>query len=493
MTEDTLVTYRRVAGIEGVELVPDLAAALPLVSDGGRTYAFRLRRGLRYSNGRRVSPQDIRHEIERLFTINSPAIPGGYFGDIVGADRCRPHRSCDLSRGIAVDDPAGTITFHLTRPDGSFLAQLALPFAAAVPAGVSGTTFRSERLPATGPYEVASYRPQRSLTLVRNPRFRQWSVDAQPAGYPDRIVFTLRLSGLGGPVLAHLVEAGRADVAPDLISPPLPERQLEDLLAREPSRLHLDATPSTHFFFLNTRVAPFDNVRVRRAVNDALDRQAFVRMLGPGYSATCHILPPDFPSYERGCPYGDGGAAAVTRAIAVIRAAGDTGKPVTVWAFHVFAREAMFVSSLLDELGFRSRVKVLPQNPDEYFRRIDDSRTRAQIGWFGWSSDFPSENGFLLPLVRCSAWVEASPQATFDPSGYCDRRVDRLLAQAAAAAATDPVAAPMLWRKAERLVLADAPFVPTTNPDNVALVGKRVGNYEYNPQYGVLLDQLWVR
>src|SRR4029077_10073254 len=109
-----------------------------------------------------------------------------------------------------------------------------------------------------------------SFTLIRNRYFRQWSADAQPAGYPDRMTFTDNTRPESS---VHSVEAGKADIAPILLG--LPKAQLRSLATRYPSQLRLSPTPSTDWFFLNTKVSPFDNLEVRRAVNAAFDRQAY--------------------------------------------------------------------------------------------------------------------------------------------------------------------------------------------------------------------------
>ncbi|MGH3055814.1 MAG: ABC transporter substrate-binding protein, partial [Gaiellaceae bacterium] len=174
LTNDGLVGFRRVGGIEGVQPVPDLAVALPTPTDAGRTYIFRLRPGVRYSNGKLVQPADFRTAIERLLESKPAAPTGRYFLDIVGADRCRAGRRCNLSRGIV--GGARTVTFHLTKPDGDFLSKLGLASAAAVPAGTPPPSAKHDHaLPGTGPYRVASYRKGHGLMLVRNRYFRQWS------------------------------------------------------------------------------------------------------------------------------------------------------------------------------------------------------------------------------------------------------------------------------------------------------------------------------
>ena len=135
LTNDGLVTYRKAGGLAGAELVPDLATAIPQPTDGGRTYTFVLRTGIRYSNGARVQPEDIRRGIERAIRSGNPYLAGQYAA-IVGASGCGS-RACDLARGIVTDREAGTVTFHLTRPDPKFLHELAFAMASAVPAGNS--------------------------------------------------------------------------------------------------------------------------------------------------------------------------------------------------------------------------------------------------------------------------------------------------------------------------------------------------------------------
>ena len=155
-TGDGLVGLKRVGGLDGGTLVPDLATSLPEPTNDGRTYTFQLRRGIHYSNGDPVRASDLRRALERAFRIG-PA-PGLFFGALVGADACsksdprRPRESqpplavrghtppCDLSRGVVTNDDARTVTLHLRQPDPAFLYKLAAPFADLVPPEVSMTT-----------------------------------------------------------------------------------------------------------------------------------------------------------------------------------------------------------------------------------------------------------------------------------------------------------------------------------------------------------------
>ncbi len=263
VTNDGLVGYRRTGGPAGDTLVPDLAAALPAPTAGGRTYTFHLRSGIRFSNGTPGRPQDFRRAIERGFAIN--AGPTAYFTGIIGAGQCvRAPARCDLARGIVTNDNADTVTFHLTAPDPEFLYKLAFPLADAVPAGTPDREVGPAQLPATGPYMTQSFVPLHRWVLVRNPRFREWSDQAQPGGYPSRIM--LRLDIPPGPAVSA-VEQNRADV---LLSPP-PGR-IHELATRYPSQLHSGPEGATIGLVLNTRVWPFNVLAARQALNYAIDR-----------------------------------------------------------------------------------------------------------------------------------------------------------------------------------------------------------------------------
>ena len=160
-----------------------------------------------------------------------------YYTGIAGADRCTKKR-CDLSNGIVI---AGrSITFHLVAPDSDFLYKLALPFAVAVPPESPSHDVGTHPIPATGPYNIARYRPHRELVFVRNPFFREWSRAARPDGYPDRIVWRLDQPAAAA---TRAVEDGRADVAYDFV----PSKLLGEVRAQFASQLHIDPIPGTYF------------------------------------------------------------------------------------------------------------------------------------------------------------------------------------------------------------------------------------------------------
>ena len=310
MTNDGLVAFDQTGGFAGTQLVPDLAVSLPTPTNGGTAYTFRLRPNIRYSNGRSVKASDFRATFERDYKIGK--LPVQYYDGIVGAAHCKKdRRRCDLSRGVVANDAARTVTFHLDAPDPDFLYQLALDFAYVLPAGTPPRETGTHALPATGPYMVARYRPNRLLKLVRNPYFHEWSKAAQPDGYPDDIV--VRIGGTPDEAVDEVIR-GKADAFSTAQSenPPSAAR-MDALTTRYASEVHTNPQAATIALFLNTRLPPFNNIDARRALNFAADRAAAVTALGGPEVAqtTCQILPPHFPGYRPYCPFSAGRLAGV--------------------------------------------------------------------------------------------------------------------------------------------------------------------------------------
>jgi YVTN family beta-propeller protein len=343
LTYDGLTGFKRVGGSEGTQLVPDLAVSLPQPTDGGKTYTFRLRAGVRYSTGEPVHPADFRRAVERTFELDSPN--AYFFRTVEGAEDCSRRRThCDLSDGIVADERARTVTFHLTEPDPELLYKLALSGAVAVPRSSAGRAADRHALPGTGPYVIAGYVPGRRLRFVRNPHFRVWSHAARPSGYPDELVFEF---GDSPPSPLRAITRGVADFAITN-----PSEELARLLPQYPSRVHSNARLGVWYVFLNTHLPPFDDVRVRRAVDYAVDRPAFARSAGGPLrgAPTCQMLPPSFPGYRPYCPYGRD----LAKARRLVTKAGTRGTDVAVHSTSGSAFIASPIVSALRALGYRA-------------------------------------------------------------------------------------------------------------------------------------------
>jgi YVTN family beta-propeller protein len=495
MTSDGLVTFNQASGPQGTQLVPDLAVSLPPPTDGGRTYTFRLRANIRYSNGRPLKASDFRYTLERDFKIGQAAL--SYYEGIVGAARCeKSPKRCDLSRGIVTDDDANTVNFHLVAPDPEFLDKLALPFAYVVPAGTPARDAGSRPLPATGPYMIGSYRPK-LLRLVRNPHFHEWSQAAQPDGYPDRIV--VEIGGTPDEAVSDVIR-GKADAFSTSQSEnPPSEDLLTEITTLHASQVHINPQPATIYLFLNTRLAPFDRLDVRRALNYAADRAAAIQAVGgPDIAqATCQILPPHYPGYQPYCPYtagtptqGSWTAPDLAKARALVAHSGTRGMKITFWSWRDLGGLGPYTVKLLRSLGYRASLKV---RGDDFFSVVADSRTKAQIGTGEWISDYPAASGFFNVVLTCASFLPESSDNSND-GAFCDPAIDRQIQQAVSEQATNPDAARGLWERIDRQTVDQAPWVPLVNPKSVDVLSKRVGNYQYSPAgLGVIFDQLWVR
>jgi peptide/nickel transport system substrate-binding protein len=443
-----------------------------------------------------VRPEDFRRAIERNLVIHPGAssISGTnytYYQDIVGGAEClgRPAH-CDLSRGIVTDDEANTVTFHLVRPDPEFLARLAVWSAVAVPRGTPNHNIGTHPLPATGPYEIVS-NTSRQVTLTRNPYFREWSHAAQPDGYADRIVWR---TGASADAAVTAVERATADYTLD----PPPQHRLDEVKTRYASQLNVYPSDMTVQLGLNTRVAPFNDLRVRRALNYAVDRAELARRFGRESRPTCQMLPPYIPGYRPYCPYtlrpnkaGTWSAPDLATAQALIAASPTRGTPITIWSTPAFTTAGRYIVSLLHQLGYPVRIKRL--RADASFAQFGDSRTNAQAFFGTLGPSYPSASEFLNPvLLGCQGFVPNST-SNVNLTEFCDPRFDATVRSALAAEGSNSPTATALWAKADRQITDQAPFVNFATPSVTDFVADRVGNYQYNPQLGVLIDQLWVR
>ena len=350
---------------------------------------------------------------------------------LVGAEGCkrRPPR-CDLSRAVTTDDATGTIVFHLERPSSDFLRQLM--YVAPIPRGTPDRDLGTRPVPSTGPYMIESYVPKRALTLVRNPYFDVWSSVARPDGFPDEI--ELRLGPRDSGVKA--VEEGRADVASAPLEKPEEFAALEDFRARFASQSYVHALQATVLLYLNTAHPPFDDVRVRRAVNYAVDRGEIAASYGRGLNQpTCQLRPPGTVGFQRYCPYtaapsrsGEWKAPDLTRARALVAASGTRGMRVTVWTYPGFWEQAAAASvRALADLGYRATIRRT-KNIETLQARATDKKTQGlqagMIGWYG----VPRAASSLLTGLTCSA---------NDWSFFCDRKVDARMMRALELEATD--------------------------------------------------------
>jgi peptide/nickel transport system substrate-binding protein len=496
LSYDGLTAYQRVGGSGSVQLVPDLAVSLPSPTDGGTTYTFQLRRGIRYSNGEPLRPEDFRRALERDLILGGNTNYGAPFADVIGGAACAPHPShCDLTRGVVTDDAADTVTFHLVEPNPEFLDRLTLPDAYPVPAGIPNHGIGFHPMPDTGAYEWVDASRDR-LTLVRNPYFHEWSHAARPDGYPDKIVIQGNVNWEAG---ITAVERGTADYMVDGV----PADRLAEAQTRFASQLYITPTSLIEGLILNTRTAPFTDILVRQAINYAVDRGKIAALLGEDSQPACQILPVGLPGYRRYCPYTtDPGPAGIwhapnlPEAEHLIDASHTRGTPVTIWNLDEqdLAPADHYLVSLLDRLGYPTHIKNFSDSDPTGPPRVADSRTGVQAALYDIPIGgllFPSAAQVLQIDFACRSFVPHSI-ANSNWSEFCDHRLDSQIDNALDAESNNAPNTAALWAQADQTATNQAPAVPLTTTTDIHLVSARVGNYQYSFAQGVLLDQLWV-
>jgi peptide/nickel transport system substrate-binding protein len=494
ITNDGLVTFKHANNSS--QIVADLATSVPTPTDGGKTYTFKLRKGIRYSNGQPLRASDFVTVIKRQFTVPGPA--NSFYEGIIGATHCAKDPSgCNLSAGVVTDNKTGTVTFHLTAPDPEFLDKLALPFVYAVPRntplhGVGNTT-----LPGTGPYMWKYYKPNCCALLVRNPYFRAWSVAAQPPGNPDRILYKFGL-----PVESEVteVENGQADWMFD--QPPAD--RLTELGTKYASQTHISVTPAFYYMALNVNIPPFNNLKARQALNYGINRAAYVKIFGGPELATpsCQVLTPGLPGYKQYCPYtahpaaggfGPWRGADLAKARRLLAQSGEKGARVAVVGTTDDVGRAItqqFVSDM-NKIGFNASVKLLSGGIQ--YPYVQNSDNHVQVAYSDWYQDYPAASDFLDVLFGCSYFHPGS-DASPNESGFCDRSIQANMSQAYKLAENgNMTAANNLWSKVDQQVTRQAPLVSLFIPRVVNVVSRRVRGFQFSPLWYFLCDQAWVK
>jgi peptide/nickel transport system substrate-binding protein len=516
-TYDGLVTFRKAGGAAGSTVVPDLAVSLPVPTDGGLTYTFTLRDGIRFSNGHVLTPDDVVATVERV--LLGKGYSRFYFTEIVGASTCTPKdpAACDLTEGVVADAQAGTVTFHLIRPAPDFLKALATPWSAIVPAGTP-IELEGEPIPATGPYAISDVRDDGSLVLERNPSFEEWSTDAQPAAFADRV--EIHVVGQNQRDQVAMVERGEADVGLDGV----PTDLVEELERRASDQMVVTPFRAIGALALNTGTHPFERRDARAAVAYALDRVELSRAwsevaanaddpsVAEFAEPACQILPPSTPGYAPYCPFTTPGADPagtwagpdLARALRLVERSGTAGAKVTIAMTPCLEPTADVVAATLRDLGYRVDLEtdgpLRDPSSDCWFGPLSPDQ---DVSFSGWVSDYPSPAQFLVPLLSCT--VDGTPYSgttvtgagvggySFNASFFCDRDLDRRMQRALGVQLTDPHAAARAFEAVEHDLVDQAPLIPIGNGIDIWLVSKRVSNVEINPQLYLLVSQVWVR
>jgi peptide/nickel transport system substrate-binding protein len=441
----------------GSQLEPEVAAAMPQVSSDGRTYTFAIRPGFRFSSGERVTARTFAYSIERSLGKALDGPGRSYLGDVVGARAFMAGRAAHVS---GIEARGSTLTIRLVQPQPDLPTRLALPFFCAVPIGTPLDPPSPRTIPGAGPYYVAAYTPGQGVVLERNPYYR----GSRPHRL-RRIVFT---PGVAPQQQMRDVRSGNADYAFDV---PVADDG-------EPG-LTRNAFPQLDMLVLNTHRPLFADVRLRQAVNFAIDRTALAALGDPWSQipgrTTDQYLPPVMPGFHDVRVYPSHPDLARARQLA----AGRTGTAVMYTCDQPPCdRIAQIVRTDLGRIGIDVVVKAF--GIEELFTRMARKGEPFDLGWAGWVSDYPDPDDTLDVLL-------ASGQVpSFDDPAWRAR-----LARAGRLSGPERFLA--YGRLDGELARDAAPWVAYANRPTVAFLSARIGCRVYQPVYGIDLAALCVR
>ena len=492
-THDGLVGFAKVGGVAGSKIVPDLATSIPTPTNGGKTYLFHIRKGIKFSNGQTLKPSDFVRTFERQFTVPGPT---SFYSGLIGADKCST-KGCDLSQGVVADDSAYTLTLNLTAPDPELMDQLSLPFAFAVPGNTSLKLTGNNVPPGTGPYMWKSYNPNTQAVLVRNPYFHVWDATAQPEGYPNEIIekFGLLVSDE-----VRAVQNGQANEVYD--GDQIPSDQLSQLNSpKYASQVHVNTLTADWYFALNTKRPPFNNLQARQAINYAANRAAYVKIAGGSSLAVpaCQILPPNYPAYVPYCPYTAGSshtawsAPDLAKAKQLVQQSGTAGMKVVVNGTNDQVGKALVEQMIsdLDAIGYKATPQLLSTSVQYPFVQNSSNSGKWNVGWSAWYQDYPAQSDFLNVLLGCGT-IHPNSDASPNIAAFCDKSIQSKIDQAESMAATDLAGAAKVWTEIDHADTDAAPWVNMYNPKQIDFLSSNVHGYSWNPQWYILIDRLWL-
>jgi peptide/nickel transport system substrate-binding protein len=470
----------------GTKLVPLLASEMPTVSADGKTYTIKLRTGVHFVKAdgsvlRDMTSDDLVYSLNRVLDPklkpNPSPVASAFFGNIAGAADVIAGTTTTASGIKALD--ATTVEITLVNADATFMNILASTFASVVPKELATEdTAAFDAAPVgTGPYTLKSYTKGQQATFVANKSY--WS-PGQP--YLDEIDFRV---GVDDNAALQQVEAGTLDMLGDQIpsgsftdvttNPAYADQVVHHTLV-ETSYLAMDTTQPNN--------GPLSNLKVRQAIEQAIDKNNVLQILhGAGVVADC-ILPPDMEGFDPSCkPYTFDVAAAKQ----LMSDAGyANGFSTTIYTDTTDPDPAIAAAIQQDLAGIGITAEVVTQTFDTFLGTIETPHA-APLVFVGWYEDYPDPSDFIDPILSCASAVSGGANAAW----YCNKDVD-----AKAAAARGEARGPQRvadYQAIQKSIMADAPWVPIFHQDWYTMVSKRVGGFSIHPVWFYSLRDVYVK
>ena len=255
--------------------------------------------------------------------------------------------------------------------------------------------------------------------------------------------------------------------------------RLAELQSKYSDQIKVYTPANTFYYFMNNKVAPFDNLKVRQAVNYAINREALVRIHGGLATPTQQVLPPTYPQYKKLdlYPYN------VAKAKQLIKDAGATGADVTIWTSNNTSRHApeagQYLQSVLKQIGLNAKLKTI--NAAIYWTTIGNQATKAQIGFADWFQDYPHPLDWFDVLLNGDRITQThnNNYSNFDNSAV-DAKISELKKQPSLTKKVNDD-----WAQVDKMVMEQAAWAPYVNEQGIDTFNSDIdlGCYEFHVLY----------
>ena len=470
------------------QLQPDIAASMPGISPDGKTYTFKLRQGVKFSNGRTVTADDFKYSWERMLDPKTagPMTSGPFWGSVHGAQDFFNGAATNVS-GFKVID-ASTIEIDLDTPNQSFLNIIAMPFGFVIPkeaVAAAGSDYAHKPV-GTGPFLLDKWTPGQLIVLKKNPNYFGTKpyldeLDAQIGVTPE--VGYLRLQN-------NQIDIVQPDVT-------IPSAQYIQLSANPSWKNRILKSPNVDIWYLamNANMKPFDNKLVRQAFNYVVNKANQIKILNGRGVVNNGIQAPAMPGYVPNYnPLGlDANGQNIQKAKDLLKQAGyDASHPfpaqdlVYAKASADSDRLAASIQQDFQQVGVTLNLKGLAFNA---FLDITGKPNATALSYNGWFQDFPDPSDFIDPILSCAA-------ANVTANGgnvafFCDQAADKLADQARGD--TNSAERLKLYQQFQDVIVTqDFPWVPMYSTVQTAVAAPRVHGFQIHPVWLFVATGIWV-
>ena len=485
-----LTMFKPAPGKAGLELTADLAETLGVPSDGGKTWTYKLRKGVKFEDGTPIKAADVKYGVLR--STDKSTFPDGptYFNDMLNMPKgyLGPYKSKGMNTDSAITTPDdSTIVFHLKSPFAGFDYLAQLPPTIPVPeAKDTGANYKAHVI-SSGPYMFASYAADKSYTLKRNPNWDQ-ATDPNRKALPDGYDVQLNVNAED---IDNRLISGDLDVA--IVGTGLTAASQSKVLSDPALKARTDNPTNArlNYVSVNPTVKPLDNIECRKAVQYAMDRTSYQTAYGGAFSGgdiATTILPPMVPGYQKFdlYPAGADNKGDPTKAKEALAKCGQPSGFATNIAYRNERPKekatAEAFQQALAKVGIKLTLKGYAKA--DYFSSYAGNPPFVKANNLGlalnsWGADWPDGFGFLSQIVD-SRVIRETGGAT--NTSVRIPEVDAMLDQAVSE--LDVTKRNALWGQIDKRVMEDASIYPGVYAKALLMRGKNLTNVFVNQSFG---------